>query len=1020
MTIKLINENDQEHSTQKLNQYYQNDLIPPEKKTYLTDLVHSQGPFMGIEGADGNASYLMDAASQIATLGLGFNPSVFFGTAHLLESWTNNTTGEEYLRLKNAFHSFLQRKLKWEDLTVSFRNSGAEANETALGFCFKNRINKKAKRVLAFEGSFHGRMMVTLAATWNKVKREPFEWEEAKAVYCPIAALKDSNFVVEVSKEWKQLWNNSPASNFEVPGDLLQDSQIKSEVESLLKVREELLTGDIFAIIVEPMQCEGGDRYISSRYHTALLLMARSFGVEVVHDEVQTGFHLGKEFFWHRELNLTDENNKLLAPDHVVCAKKAQVGIVLSKGETSADKYEEVQVASVMRGYLHAIALDQAQTQIVNLETKTKPLLDSLVSKFKNYIKNPRLNGMAFAFDVIEQEKVMELIKVRFNYGLLYYPAGSNTLRFRLNTSFKDNELNFLFSQLDKICQQVFEGKEEFESSPINTKAIETEKLYDWHKLLLETKLKVAHNQSIQKESLLNEMSTLFRDSVDCELVEINDSNFSDYKNQILNIQKEIYEPARQTSIDKFEETSHHLNGLALGLIKNDKLLAIAFSSPLKSNPFERGVRVDPNFEDETCLYMLDTTVSKSLQGKGVGRNLKYALTLLAKVSGIKRIQGRNRDRMAASMLNINLSLGSIEQLYIKEDYPDFEKFRDVLYYTSKTKWEHENLNLSNGLTSPYTLRSLTSEHIEDQLPYVINKVCLSNFVSERFLQQLTDLSAQLPEGLRHAYTTSGQSECADKIAKTMWFKSEKKTNKMLTFEDHFFGNGSFFSRSLSELDDNYFPVTHLDCPTKENKEEILKQLDEKLSTGEYLAVWIEPRLQKSMKVISSDFLKSLRTLCDKHSTNLVYNETASSQFRYNSDNYFVSNQEEIRPDAGFTFLGGQAGLCFMKKNLFIEKPLMLISTWDGDEFSLANYNKTLKQITTDIDSHLNLQKSFEASLRSLLEKYNVTDIELKNANGSFKGNIPYSLQKYFSKNKDRFIVCPSIDSMKAFLEMKL
>ena len=90
MKLEIISSKDQEHSNQKLTEFYKDNLIPAEKKTYLTDLKAGQGPYLGIEGHDNKPKFIMDAASQIATLGLGFSPSVFFGTAHLLESWTND------------------------------------------------------------------------------------------------------------------------------------------------------------------------------------------------------------------------------------------------------------------------------------------------------------------------------------------------------------------------------------------------------------------------------------------------------------------------------------------------------------------------------------------------------------------------------------------------------------------------------------------------------------------------------------------------------------------------------------------------------------------------------------------------------------------------------------------------------------------------------------------------------------------------------------------------------------------
>ena len=58
----------------------------------------------------------MDAASQIATLGLGFSPTAFFGTTHYLESWLNNKYGNEFKNIRNGLESFLKRKSGMENL----------------------------------------------------------------------------------------------------------------------------------------------------------------------------------------------------------------------------------------------------------------------------------------------------------------------------------------------------------------------------------------------------------------------------------------------------------------------------------------------------------------------------------------------------------------------------------------------------------------------------------------------------------------------------------------------------------------------------------------------------------------------------------------------------------------------------------------------------------------------------------------------------------------------------------------
>ena len=46
---------------------------------------------MGIEDFDGSPSYLLDAASQIATLGFGFNSLPFFAPNFHIESYLNST-----------------------------------------------------------------------------------------------------------------------------------------------------------------------------------------------------------------------------------------------------------------------------------------------------------------------------------------------------------------------------------------------------------------------------------------------------------------------------------------------------------------------------------------------------------------------------------------------------------------------------------------------------------------------------------------------------------------------------------------------------------------------------------------------------------------------------------------------------------------------------------------------------------------------------------------------------------------
>ena len=412
---------------------------------------------------------------------------------------------------------------------------------------------------------------------------------------------------------------------------------------------------------------------------------------------------------------------------------------------------------------------------------------------------------------------------------------------------------------------------------------------------------------------------------------------------------------------------------------------------------------------------MIDTTICPNINGQGFGRDLKYALSLLLLTKGFHSISGRNRDQMASSMIAINSSLGAYETEYIREDYPDFEEFRDVVYYTYKLAWQHEEINLTSKTTSPLCGFIPTSNFIKKNIPIMNNKICLSNFVSKDFLNLLDQISKNMPDKLKHIYTTSGQSECVDKIVKSLWFNRNKnqQNSTLLTFKGHYFGKGSFLARDLSGLhDDNYFSVLRLENPTLKNYKKILNKIKENLINKEILSIWLEPLLQKTMQQVPTIFLEELLKLSKEYDIPVVFNETASSSYGFSQKSEFVSAIEKLTPSASMIYLGGQGGICYLDSKYFIEAPLMVISTWDGDELSFSQYHFAQNYIKS-----INYNKvisDFEQKLTKLLEKFSI-NIQLTNARGSFSGNIPLWLRTYFTFNNGLFIVNPSIFAMEKF-----
>lgn len=129
---------------------------------------------------------------------------------------------------------------------VFFCNSGTEGIESALKFSrvLARARGREARGVLAFHGGFHGRTAFALSATYHPDYRAPFEPLMPGVRFAPF-----------------------------------------NDVAALT----EALTDDIAAVIVEPVQGEGGAIPAEPRFLTAVVARAKAVGAALIFDEVQSG-----------------------------------------------------------------------------------------------------------------------------------------------------------------------------------------------------------------------------------------------------------------------------------------------------------------------------------------------------------------------------------------------------------------------------------------------------------------------------------------------------------------------------------------------------------------------------------------------------------------------------------------------------------------------------------------------------------------------------------------------------------
>lgn len=433
-----------------LRRLYRGDYLPKEKKEPIIDLGWSDGAYMA--SIDDDSLVVLDAGSQIASLGVGFSAGRFLRAlddGDLGDAIVANPDSEGPGADRSVVDDYSRFLIKqsWPGIRhVSFTSGGAEANEKAFDLC---RLHGPGgKRLIAFEGSFHGRTLAALHGTWNAEKRKPFEMKGYEATFVPFPKWSDPREEPPVDDKWIAAWTTGQTPD---AADYDNDALTRAEIDVLVAVRNEIKKGDVCCVIIEPMQGEGGDNYATGRFFNGLRALTRGFGVPLVFDEVQVGFGTGGPFWWHSIFNLKNSRGQQDGPDCITTAKKAQVGACLSVWPDP--RPAAAHVVQLQRGHLHGEAILEASAQ--HIETEVQERLWALAVDYPALVMNPRNFGWIFAFDLPSAHLANQLMNQRFYRGFMAYTAGEKTVRFRLNAAWSVREVEMLFGGLREALNAI-------------------------------------------------------------------------------------------------------------------------------------------------------------------------------------------------------------------------------------------------------------------------------------------------------------------------------------------------------------------------------------------------------------------------------------------------------------------------------------------------------------------------------------------------------------------------------------
>ncbi len=279
----------------------------------------------------------------------------------------------------------------------------------------KGHPHEKGHQVLHFREAFHGRSGYTLSLTNTADPR--------KYQYFP-------------KFDWPRVDN--PKLRFPVTEDELARVQ-KSEAESIRQIKQAFAErrDDIAAIIIEPIQGEGGDNHFRGEFLRALRQLADENEAMLVFDEVQAGLGLTGRMWAHQHFDVK--------PDFVGFGKKTQVCGMMAGPRIDDEPDNVFHVSSRLNSTWGGNLVDMVRCQryleimeeekLVERAARTGPVLlrglEALQEEFPGVLHNARGRGLMCAVDAPDGATRDALAARVFEEGAVLLGSGAQTLRFR-------------------------------------------------------------------------------------------------------------------------------------------------------------------------------------------------------------------------------------------------------------------------------------------------------------------------------------------------------------------------------------------------------------------------------------------------------------------------------------------------------------------------------------------------------------------------------------------------------------
>ncbi|MBI2220062.1 MAG: acetyl ornithine aminotransferase family protein [Acidobacteria bacterium] len=397
-------------------------LIDRDQKRVSTSYTRSypfvmaRGEGAIVEDVDGNR--FLDCAAGIAVNSTGHShPEVVRAIVEQAQKFLHMSGTDFYyepqVRLAEQIAEIVPIK---GEVRSFFSNSGTEATEAAIKLA---RYATKRQNLIAFFGSFHGRSLGSLALTASKVVQRKGMGPLMPGVYhapyadcyrCPVGASPDTCAAECVNWIEDQLFLHLVSPD------------------------------EVAALIVEPIQGEGGYVVPPKQFHERLRSLTRQHGILLVADEVQSGMGRTGKMFACEHFDLE--------PDVVNIAKGIASGMPLgiTAARASIMDWPPGTHASTFGGNPVSCAAALATVKLLreqvvrNAETVGSHLIERLRGLMDKHplVGDVRGKGLMVGVELVRDRKTKEratterdaVIEAMFARGVLILGAGPNAVRF--------------------------------------------------------------------------------------------------------------------------------------------------------------------------------------------------------------------------------------------------------------------------------------------------------------------------------------------------------------------------------------------------------------------------------------------------------------------------------------------------------------------------------------------------------------------------------------------------------------